>query len=100
MIGVSSNEKGILALRPPHCCFITYAVGLLRGDLSGFESLPDLIAKHIGIPALLPTRDGPVLCLTQEKLRISSHVVTGIGRNQFAALRLVRVLSVFKTILQ
>ena len=60
---VGSNEKGILALRPAHRRFIADAVGLLRGDLSGLESLPDLIAKHIGIPALLPARDGPVLCL-------------------------------------
>ena len=63
VVCVSGNEKGILALRPPHRRFIADAVGLLRGDLSGLERLPDLIAQHIDIPALLPARDGPVLCL-------------------------------------
>ena len=60
---VGGNEKGVLALRPAHRRFVADAIGLLRGNLSGLERLPDLIAQHIGIPALLPTRDGPVLCL-------------------------------------
>ena len=60
---VSGNEKGILTLRPAHRRFIADTVGLLRGDLAGLERLPDLIAEHIGIPALLPACDGPVLCL-------------------------------------
>ena len=60
---VGGNEKGVLALRPAHRRFVADAIGLLRGNLSGLERLPDLIAQHIGIPALLPARDGPVLCL-------------------------------------
>ena len=57
------NEKGILTLRPAHRRFVADTVGLLRGNFSGLESLPDLIAQYIGIPALHPARDGPVLCL-------------------------------------
>ena len=60
---VGGNEKGVLAFCPAHGCFIAHPVCLLGRDLSGLESLPDLIAKHIGIPTLLPARDGPVLCL-------------------------------------
>ena len=60
---VGGNEKGVLALRPAHRRFVADAIGLLRGNLSGLERLPDLIAQHIGIPALLPARDSPVLCL-------------------------------------
>ena len=97
---VGGNKKGIFALRPAHRRFIADTVGVLRGNLSGLESLPDLITQHIGIPALLPARDGPVLCFAQKELRIGGHVVAGIGRNQLAALRLIRVLSVFKPILQ
>ena len=61
---VGGNEKGILTLRPAHRRFVADAVSLRWGNFSRLESLTDLIAQHIGIPVLLPARDGPVLCLT------------------------------------
>lgn len=97
---VGGNEKGVLALCPAHGCFIAHPVCLLRGDLSGLKRLPDLIAQHIGIPSLLPARGGLVLGLGEQELRIGCHVVTGVGRNQFSTLGLVRVLTVVKTVFQ
>lgn len=97
---MGGNEKGVLALRPAHGCFITHPVCLLRGDLSGFERLPDLIAQHIGILPLLPARDGLIFRLAQRELGVGGYVVALVGRNQFAALGLVRVFTVFKPILQ
>lgn len=41
---MGGDEKSVLAFRPAHRRFIADAVGFLRGDLSGFESLSDLIA--------------------------------------------------------
>ncbi|EQE41368.1 relaxase/Mobilization nuclease domain protein [Clostridioides difficile CD40] len=97
---MGGNEKGILALRPAHGRFIAHPICILRGDLSGLERLPDLIAQHIGIPPLLPARGGLVLGLGEQELRIGGHVVAGIGGNQFAALGLVRVFAVVKTAFQ
>ena len=97
---VGGNEKGVLALRPAHGSFIAHPVCLLWGNLSGLERLPDLIAQHIGVLPLLPARGGLVLGLGEQELRIGSHVVTGVGRNQFAVLGLVRVFAVVKTVFQ
>ena len=60
----------------------------------------DLIAKHIGIPPLLPARGSLVLGFGEQELRIGGHVVALIGGNQFAALRLVRVLPIVKPLFQ
>lgn len=98
LVRVGGNEKGVLALRPAHRRFVADAIGLLRGNLSGLERLPDLIAQHIGIPPLLPARGGLVLGLGEQELGIGGHVVALVGGNQFAALRLVRVLAVIETI--
>ena len=97
---VSGNEKGVLALCPAHRRFVAYPVCLFWGNLARLERLADLIAQHIGIPPLLPARGGLVLSFGEQKLRIGCHVVTLVGGNQFAALRLVRVLPIVKPILQ
>ena len=97
---VGANEKGIVALRPAHGRFIAYPVGLLRGDLSGQKGLPDLIAQHIGVPPLLPSRDRLVFCLAQNKLSVGGHVVALMGGDQLAVLRLFRVLPIFKAVFQ
>lgn len=97
---MGGNEKGILALRPAHGRFIAHPICLLRGDLSGLERLPDLIAQHIGIPPLLPARGGLVLGLGEQELRIGGHVVARIAGDQLPALGLVRVLPIFKTVFQ
>ena len=100
LVRVGGNEKGILALCPAHRRFIADTVCLLRRDLTGLERLADLIAKHIGIPPLLPACGGLVLGLAQKKLSVGGHVVAAVGRDQLAALGLVRVLSVVKPFFQ
>ena len=100
LICMSGNKESVLSLCPAHSGFIADAVCFLRSNLSGLEGLAYLIAQHIDIPALLPARDGLVLGLAQEELRICGHVVALVGRNQFAALRLVRVFAIVKTSLQ
>ena len=100
LVRVSSNEKGILALCPAHRRFIADAVGLLRCDLAGLERLADLIAKHIRVPPLLPACGGFVLGLAQKELGIGGHVVAAVGRDQLAALGLVRVLPIVKPLFQ
>ena len=97
---MGSNEKSVFALRPSHGCLIAHTVCLLGGDLSGLERLADLIAKHIRIPPLFPARDGFVLGLGEQELRIGGHVVALIAGDQLPALGLVRVLPVFKTVFQ
>ena len=95
---VGADEKGVVALRPAHGRFITYPVGLLRGNLSGQKGLADLIAQHIGVSPLLPSRDRLVFCLAQNKLSVGGHVVALIGRDQLSGLCLVRVLPILKTV--
>ena len=97
---MGGDKKGVLALGPAHRRFIAHLVCLLRGDLSRLEGLADLIAQHIGLPALLPARGGLVLRLGEQELGIGGHVVALIGGNQFTALRLVRVLPIVKPLFQ
>lgn len=80
--------------------FIADAVGLLRRDLPGLEGLANLIAQHIRVPPLLPACGSLVLGLAQKALSIGGHVVAAVGRDQFAALRLVRVLPIVKPLFQ
>ena len=79
-------------------------VGKLEADadIAVFVNLDvvDLIAQHIRIPLLFPARDGFVLGLGEQELRIGGHVVALIAGDQLPALGLVRVLPVFKTVFQ
>ena len=60
----------------------------------------NLIAQHIGIPPLFPARGGLVLGLGEQELGIGGHVVALVEGNQFAALGLVRVLSIVEPLFQ
>ena len=97
---VGGDEKDVLALRPAHRRFIAHPVCIFRGDLDRLEWRADLIAQHIGIPPLFPARGSLVLGLGEQELPIGSHVVALVGGNQFAALRLVRVLSIVEPLFQ
>ena len=99
-VGVGGNEKGVLALRPAHGRLIAHAVCLLRRNLSRLEGLPDLIAQHVGVPALLPARDGFVSGLGKQELRISGLRVALIGRDQFPVSGFLRALSIVETVFQ
>ena len=99
-VGVGGNEKGVFPLRPAHGRLIAYAVCLLRRNLSRLEGLPDLITQHVGVPALLPARDGFVSGLGKQKLRISGLRVALIGRDQFPVSGFLRALSIVETVFQ
>ena len=97
---MGGDEKGVLALGPAHRRFIAHLVCLLRGDLSRLEGLADLIAQHIGLPALLLARGGLVLGFGKQELGVGGHVVALVGGDQFAALGLVRVLPVVQAVFE
>lgn len=97
---MGGNEKGILAFGPAHRRFIAHLVCLPRGNLSRLEGLADLIAQHIGLPALLPARGSLVLSLGKQELGVGGHVVALVGGNQFAALRLIRVLPIVQAVFE
>ena len=97
---VGGNEKGVFALCPALRGVLADAVCLLRRDLPGLEGLANLIAQHIRVPPLLPACGSLVLGLAQKEFGISGHVVAAVGRDQFAALGLVRVLPVVKPLFQ
>ena len=99
-VGVGGDEKGMVALRPAHGRFIAHPVRLLRGDLPRLEGLADLIAQHIRVPFLLPARDGLVLGLGKQELRVGGHVVALIGGDQFTALGLVGIFPVVKAVFE
>ena len=95
-VGVGGDEKGMVALRPAQGRFVTHPVRLLGGDLPRLKRLPDLIAQHVRVPFLFPARDGFVLGLGKQELRVGGHVVALIGGDQFTALGLVGILPVLK----
>lgn len=97
---MGGNEKGVLTLGPAHRRFIAHLVCLLRGDLSRLEGLADLIAQHIGLPALLPARGGLVLGLGKQELGVAGLLVALIGGDQFAALGLVWVFPVVQAVFE
>ena len=99
-VGVGGNEKGVFPLRPAHGRLIAHAVCLLRRNLSRLEGLPDLITQHVGVPALLPARDGFVSGLGKQKLRISGLRVALIGGDQFPVSGFLRALSIVETVFQ
>jgi len=61
LVGVGTDDKGMVALREAPGKFIAELVGFLRCDLARFEGLPDLIRDHIA--GLLPAGELPVLAL-------------------------------------
>ena len=63
LVGMGADQKGVLALRPPHAELVAYRLGLFRGDFAGEEGLPDLVAENIRVGLLLPARDGLILGL-------------------------------------
>ena len=97
---MGGDKKGVIALCPTHGRFIAHAIGLLGRDLPGPKGLPDLIAEHIGVPALLPSCGGLVLGLAQKELRIGGLMVAGVGGNELPAPGLFRVLPVVEAVFQ
>ena len=69
-------------------------------DLPRIKAFPEGRRAEPGGPLLPPARGGLVLGLGEQELRIGGHIVALVGGNQFAALRLVRVLPIIKPLFQ
>ena len=60
--------------------------------------MANLIAQHVGVPLLLPARDGFVPGLAQKKLAISGKGVALVGADQGPVQCLFRVLAVVEAV--
>ena len=97
-VGMGRNDKGILAFCKPHGQFITDLVGFFGSDFSGLERLPNLIGNHIvSLPA--PGHQF-ILAFGEHKFFIDRQGTAFVTADQFALLRLVRVLSVIRSAFQ
>ena len=93
-INVRANEKGVPAFQKTGGKFVTDAVGLFGGDLSGLKRLAHLIRDHV---ALLPSAGhNGVALFGEKKLRVGGVHVAGVGGNQLAVPRFLRILRVVR----
>ena len=97
-VRVGHHEESVLPLGPAHCQLIADIQRLLRVQLPRGEGLADLIAQHVGVPLLLPARDGFIPGLAQKKLRVGGEGVALVGADQSPVQGLDRVLSVVKAV--
>ena len=70
-VRVGHHKKSVAALGPAHRQLIANIQSLLWGEFPRRKGLPDLIAKHIRIPLLLPARNGLIHGLGKQKLRVA-----------------------------
>ncbi len=97
-VGMGRNDKGILAFCKPHGKLITDLVGFFGGDLSGFERLPNLVGDHI---TFLPAPGHQfILAFGEHKFFIDRQGTAFVTADQFALLRLIRVLCVIRAAFQ
>lgn len=93
-------EESVLALGPAHRQLTPDVQRLLRVQLPRGERLADLIAQHIGVPFLLPARDGFIPGLAQKKLAVSGEGVALVGADQGPVQGLFWVLAVVEAVRQ
>jgi len=99
-VRVGHHEESVLPLGPAHCQLIADVQRLLRVQLPRGERLADLIAEHVGVPLLLPARDGFVPGLAQKKLAAGGEGVALVGADQGPVQGLFRVLAVVEAVFQ
>ena len=99
-VRVGHHEESVLALGPAHRQLIADVQSLLRVQFPRGEGLADLIAQHVGVPLLLPARDGFVPGLAQKKLAVSGEGVALVGADQGPVQGLFRVLAVVEAVRQ
>ncbi len=92
------HDLQLTALGPAHRQLIANVQRLLRVQLPRGERLADLIAQHVGVPLLLPARDGFVPGLAQKKFRVGGEGVALIGSDQSPVQGLDRVLAIVKAV--
>ena len=88
---VGGDDKLIPALGEAFGQLPAYPVGVLRGDLSGLERLPDMIGQHFLVVARHPAPGVQILPSCQEHFSGGGGGVAAVGANQPAAVRLGRV---------
>ena len=99
-VRVGHHEESVFSLGPAHRQLIADVQRLLRVQLPRGERLADLIAQHVGVPLLLPARDGFVPGLAQKKLAVSGEGVALVGADQGPVQCLFRVLAVVEAVRQ
>lgn len=87
-VNVGRNDKLIPAFCPAHGKLIADTLGVLRGDLTGGEGLPNLIKQHVLLMVQLAARGVLILLLAQEHFSGGGGLVAAVGGYQFAAPRL------------
>ena len=90
-VNVGRNDKLVPALGEALGQFAAYPVGVLRGDLSGLERLPDMIGQHFLVVGQLPAPGVQILPPCQEHFSGGGGGVAAVGAYPFAAVRLGRV---------
>ena len=97
-VGMSRYDESIFALGEAHCQFVAHLVGLLGGDLTGLERLPDLIGDHI---IFLSAPCGKfVLPLGQHKFLVCGQWAALVATDQLSPVRFVRILRVVRAAFQ
>ena len=99
-VRVGHHEESVFSLGPAHRQLIADVQRLLRVQLPRGKRLTDLIAQHVGVPLLLPARNGFVPGLTQKKLAVSGEGVALVEADQGPAQGLFRVLAVVEAVRQ
>lgn len=97
-VRVGHHEESVFSLGPAHRQLIADVQRLLRVQLPRGERLADLIAQHVGVPPLLPARDGFVPGLAQKKFAVSGEGVALVGADQGPVQGLGRVLAVVEAV--
>mgnify|MGYP000455965320 CR=1 FL=1 len=98
-VDMGADDIGVIALGEALGQLTAQTVRVLRCDLSGNKGLPQMVGDHIILAAHSAGLLG-VLIFGEKELGIGGHVVAAVGRDQFAALGLVRVLPVVKPFFQ
>ena len=71
------NDERVFPFGKPKCKLLTKFVGIFRGDLSGFERLPDLVSNNIAVSC--PSGFLSIQTFLQHEFFIDCHGITAVG---------------------
>ena len=91
LVNVGTYKKLIPALGEAFGQFPAYPVGVLRGDLSGFERLPDMVCQHFLVAGRLAAPGVSVQLPGQQHFSGGGGRIAAARRYPPAAVRLGRV---------
>ena len=93
---MGADNESVFAFEKSGSEIVTDLVGFLRRYLTGLKGLPHLIGDHA--VRFVPPGQQAVLPLCQKKLLVCRPMVAAIGRDEFAAVGLVRVFGIVRSI--